>query len=80
MPATAAGAPTAAGAGDGMKIRHENCIKTSVVNIPDEASPMLSPEMLVIIGGGAVLPYLAEAAWYWLKCRRQHRHGARRPR
>jgi len=34
---------------------------------------MLSTEMLVILGGTAVLPYVAEAIWSWVKDRNEHR-------
>ncbi len=34
---------------------------------------MLSTEMLTILGGSAVLPYLAEALWHWLQRRKTHR-------
>ena len=40
---------------------------------------MLSPEMYAVIGGGAVLPYLAEAIWNWMRKRRQHHRRAKRP-
>ena len=40
---------------------------------------MLSPEMYAIIGGGAVLPYLAEAIWNWIRARRRHQMRAKRP-
>ena len=39
---------------------------------------MLSPETFAIIGGFAVLPYVAEAAWNWARRRRTHRRGATR--
>ncbi|MBS1142157.1 MAG: hypothetical protein H6R13_3610 [Proteobacteria bacterium] len=34
---------------------------------------MLSTEMLVVLGGSAVLPYVAEAIWSWVKDRQEHR-------
>ena len=37
---------------------------------------MLSTEILLILGGGAVLPYAAEALWSWAKERKAHRNGA----
>jgi hypothetical protein len=37
---------------------------------------MLSLETYAIIGGFAVLPYVAEAAWNWARRRRTHRRGA----
>lgn len=41
-----------------------------------EVRLMLSTEMLALLGGGAVLPYLAEALWSWQKRHAQHRSGA----
>lgn len=37
---------------------------------------MLSPEILLILGGGAILPYAAEALWHWARTRKMHRPGA----
>lgn len=34
---------------------------------------MLSTEMLAILGGSAILPYVAEAIWSWVKDKREHR-------
>ena len=31
---------------------------------------MLSGEILVLLGGGAVLPYVGEALWSWAKAKR----------
>lgn len=33
-------------------------------------------ELLVAVSGGAVLPYVASAAWDWFEARREHRKGA----
>ena len=40
---------------------------------------MVPLELLVLVGGGAVLPYLAEAAWDWLTTGRRHSPGANAP-
>ena len=37
---------------------------------------MLSTEILLILGGGAVLPYAAEALWSWARERRAHNKAA----
>lgn len=37
---------------------------------------MLTGETLVLLGGVAVLPYLGEALWSWLRGRCRHRRGA----
>ena len=34
---------------------------------------MLSAEMLVLLGGSAVLPYVGEALWSWAKAKRSTR-------
>lgn len=34
---------------------------------------MLSAEMLALLGGGALLPYVAEALWSLKKARRGHK-------
>jgi hypothetical protein len=34
---------------------------------------MLSTEMLAILGGSAVFPYVAEAIWSWVKDKGEHR-------
>lgn len=34
---------------------------------------MLSSDLLVLLGGGAVLPYVAEAVWSWARSRRSRR-------
>ena len=41
---------------------------------------MLSTEMLLILSGGAVLPYAAEALWSWARERKAHRNEALRQR
>jgi hypothetical protein len=33
---------------------------------------MLSTEMLAILSSGAVLPYVAEAIWSWVKDKHEH--------
>ncbi len=40
---------------------------------------MVPLDLLVLVGGGAVLPYLAEAAWDWLSKVRKHSRGAAAP-
>jgi hypothetical protein len=40
---------------------------------------MIPLELLVMVGGGSVLPYLAEAAWDWLSTARKHPRGASAP-
>ena len=47
--------------------------------ITTEVVIMLSAEMLVLLGGGAVLPYVAEALWSWHQEKRQHQSGADSP-
>ena len=42
-------------------------------------SEMIPLELLVMVGGGSVLPYLAEAAWDWLSTARKHPRGASAP-
>ncbi len=42
----------------------------------DGGATMLSAKILLILGGGAVLPYAAEALWSWAKERKAHRNGA----
>lgn len=34
---------------------------------------MMTGEILVLLGGVAVLPYLGEALWSWFRGRRRHR-------
>jgi len=41
---------------------------------------MLPLETLAIMGGGAVLPYLAEAMLAWVRVRRPRKDGADAPR
>lgn len=43
-----------------------------------EDLPMLSPETLLMLGAGSVLPYIAEAVWHWSRHRKSHRTGANR--
>jgi hypothetical protein len=40
---------------------------------------MVPLDLLVLVGGGAVLSYLAEAAWDWLAKGRKHSRGASAP-
>lgn len=40
---------------------------------------MIPLDLLVLVGGGSVLPYLAEAAWDWLSKGRKHSSGANAP-
>lgn len=40
---------------------------------------MLPLETLAIMGGGAVLPYVAEAMLAWINARRPHKDGAAAP-
>jgi len=40
---------------------------------------MIPLDLLVMVGGGSVLPYLAEAAWDWLTKARKHSRGANAP-
>jgi len=41
---------------------------------------MLSAEMLTILGGSAVLPYVVEAIWCWIRDKNEHRQSADTPR
>lgn len=43
-----------------------------VINVVREAIKMLEPEMLALLGCGAVLPYVSEALWNWVKTRISH--------
>ena len=40
---------------------------------------MVPLDLLVMVGGGAVLPYLAEAAWDWLTTGGRPSRGANAP-
>lgn len=44
-----------------------------------EVLAMLPIELLAMIGAGAVLPYVAEGAYDWLKQLRRHPDGANAP-
>ena len=37
---------------------------------------MLEPEMLLLLGFGAVLPYVCNALWYWSRTRWLHYYSA----
>ena len=40
---------------------------------------MVPLELLVLVAGSSVFPYVAEAAWDWLAKNRRHSHGATAP-
>jgi len=40
---------------------------------------MIPLELLALVGGGSVFPYLAEAAWDWFWKNRKHSPGAAAP-
>jgi hypothetical protein len=40
---------------------------------------MGSLEILVLVGGSSVFPYIAEAAWDWFSQNRKHTRGAVAP-
>jgi hypothetical protein len=62
-----------------MRIGTQSAWNGPSIKFKTRANSMLSPEMYAVIGSGAVLPYLAEAIWNWLRERRRHHHRARRP-
>ena len=45
----------------------------------NEVATMLSPEMLVALGCGAVLPYFGEALWSWARTKRSTSVVRKRP-
>jgi hypothetical protein len=44
-----------------------------------EGNEMISLDLLALVGGSSVLPYLAEAAWDWFSKGRKHSRGATAP-
>jgi len=40
---------------------------------------MLSAELLILLGGTAILPYLAEAFWSWAREKYKHQSSAKHP-